>query len=102
MRSIRLSRTFNEELVALLEQGLPRFGPNVVSEKRALVFRTIQYFLAEYPVRPTDPELGICAYPVTSTPFVLLYDYDESELRIHLVIHGAADRTQINLATVKW
>ena len=102
MRSIRLSRSFNDELVALLEQGVLRFGAKVVAEKRALVFRTIQFYLAEYPVRSVDPELGVCTYAVTGTPFVLLYDYDDSELRIHLVIHGAADRTQIDLATVKW
>ncbi len=102
MRSIRLSRTFNEELSALLEQGLSQFGAQVVAQKSTLVFWTIQHFLAHYPVRPIDPHLGICAYPVTRTPFVILYDYDAIELRIHLIINGAADRTQIDLATVKW
>ena len=102
MRSIRLSRTFNEELVALLEQGLPRFGARVVAEKRALVFRTIQHYLTEYPQRPADPDLGICAYAVTGTPFVILYDYDETELRIHLIIHGAADRAEIDLTRLEW
>ena len=102
MRSIRLSRSFNDELVALLEQGVLRFGTKVVAEKRALVFRTIQHFLAEYPVRTVDPYIGLCTYAVTGTPFVLIYDYDDNELRIHLIIHGAADRTQIDLATFKW
>ena len=102
MRSIRLSRSFNEELVALLEQGLPRFGAKVVAEKRALVFRTIQHFLAEYPVRTVDPDIGLCAYPVTTTPFVLIYDYDDSELRIYLIIHGAADRSKIDLTSIAW
>ena len=102
MRSIRLSRTFNEELVELLEQGLPRFGARVVAQKSALVFRTIQHFLVHYPMRPVDSDLGICAYPVSGTPFVILYDYDDTQLRIHLIIHGASDRTQIDLAAVTW
>ncbi len=46
--------------------------------------------------------LGICAYHVTATPFVLLYDYDDTELRIHLIIHAKADRAQIDLSAVEW
>ena len=102
MRSIRISRTFNEELVALLEQGVLLFGARVVMQKSDLVFWTIEHLLALYPVRPADPVLSICAYPVTRTPFVILYDYDDTELRIHLIIHGAADRTQVDLKKVTW
>ena len=102
MRTVRLSRTYQEELVELLSQGLPRFGTTVVAEKRASVIDTIDNFLVFHPRRPLDPILGICAYPVTKTPFVLLYDYDDHELRIHLIIHGSADRTLIDLSTVVW
>ena len=102
MRAIKLSRTFNEELAELLAQGIDRFGHIVVAQKRALVFHTIQNFLAHYPVRPIDPDLGICAYPITSAPFVVIYDYDDDELRVHLIIHASADRTLIDLSTVIW
>jgi hypothetical protein len=102
MRAVRFSRTFRNELATLLAQGVPRFGPAVVAQKRAAVLNTIRKFLARHPVRPVDPVIGICAYAVTKTPFVILYDYDDRELRIHLVIHASADRTQIDLSTVEW
>ena len=102
MRAIRFSRTFRTELAALLRQGVPRFGPAVVAQKRAAVLDTIRNFLARHPMRPVDPVIGICAYPVTGVPFVILYDYDDAELRIHLVIHASADRTLVDLSTVVW
>ena len=102
MRAVRLSRTYREELLELLSQGLPRFGATVVAEKRERVIDTIDNFLAHYPVRPVDPVIGICAHHVTKTPFVILYDYDDAEVRIHLVIHAAADRTLVDLNTVVW
>ena len=102
MRAIRLSRTYREELLELLSQGVPRFGATVVAEKRKRVIDTIDNFLAHHPVRPVDPIIGICAYPVTGVPFVILYDYDDAELRIHLVIHASADRTLVDLSTVVW
>ena len=102
MRAVRFSRTFRVEFAALLAQGVPRFGAAVVAQKRAAVLNTIRNFLARHPVRPVDPVIGICAYPVTRTPFVILYDYDDAELRIHLVIHASADRTLVDLDTVVW
>lgn len=102
MRTIKYSRSFFEEFAVLLEQGVDRFGARVVADKRSLVLDTIKNFLAVYPRRPVDPVLGICAYQVRKSPFVVLYDFDGNELRIHLVIHSAADRTQVDLAAVKW
>jgi hypothetical protein len=102
MRAVRLSKTYDDEFAKLLEQGLARFGAAIVRQKRDLVERTITEFLAAHPVRPIDPVLGICAYPVTKAPFVLLYDYDDDELRLHLIIHRHADRAAIDLASVIW
>ena len=102
MRSIRYSRTFYDELFELLSQGIGRFGPRVVAEKRGRVFSAIQTILAHYPVRPVDPELGLCAYHVGATPFVVVYDYDDIELRIHLVMHAAMDRRRVDLSSVEW
>ena len=31
-----------------------------------------------------------------------IYDFDEDELRIHLIVHGSADRRNIDLKTVVW
>ena len=102
MRSVRFSTSFREELARLLAQGVLRFGSLLVVEKRDLVIDTIQNFLVHHPRRPVDPELGICTYPVTDTPFVLLYDFDDEELRVHLVIHKSADRMLVDLSAVVW
>ena len=58
--------------------------------------------LAYFPRRPIDPILGVCTYSVTGTPFVLLYDFDDQELWMWLVIHGNADRSKVNLKSVVW
>lgn len=102
MRRVRLSKTFGVEAEALLEQGVARFGFAVIEQKRNLIRKTIEQYLALYPRRPVDPILGIWSYPVTDTPFVLIYDFDDAELRIHLMIHERADRTLIDLSTVDW
>ena len=54
--------------------------------KHALVVETIFNFIVRYPHRTVDPILDICALAVRDTPFVILYDYDDQELRIHLII----------------
>ena len=102
MRRIRVSRTYQNELERLLEQGIARFGLALVEQKRDLINDTIELFLAHHPRRPVDPALGIWSYPVTDAPFVLLYDFDDDELRIHLIIHESADRTLIDLSTIEW
>ena len=102
MRRVSLSRTYDDELDRLLSQGLQHFSVAVVERKRDQVEDTIRQFLARHPVRPVDPVLGICAYEVAKTPFVPLYDYDDDELRIHLVVHESADRTKIDLSKITW
>ena len=102
MRSIRYSRTFHDELADLLDQAIDRFGATGVAQKRDEVFRTIEGYLAHFPIRSIDPVLGICTCPVKTAPFVLLDDHDDTELRIHLVIHERADRTLVDLSVVVW
>jgi plasmid stabilization system protein ParE len=102
MRRIRLSKTYDDELEALLEQGIPGFGVRVVRASRNRVERAIEQTLVQHPRRPIDPQLGVCTYHVSKTPFVLLYDYDDRELRVHLIIHGSMDRAAIDLTKVVW
>jgi len=102
MRSVRFSKTFGDEFEALLRQGLIYFSVRIVQSKRNLVRVAINEFLVRHPVRPVDPVLGICAYEVSRTPFVLLYDFDDHELRIHLVVHKSADRSKIDLSKIIW
>lgn len=102
MRRVRFSKTYGNEFEALLSQGLRHFSVKIVQSKRQLVRATIHQFLVRHPARPVDPVLGICAYEVSNTPFVLLYDYDDAELRVHFVIHKSADRTKIDLSKIDW
>ena len=103
MRDIRYSRTFYDDLATLLEQGIDRFGGKVVAEKRDLVFTTIATFLAHHPAakRP-HPTLGLRVYPISKTPFVVLYDFDDNELRVHFILHKHADLTALDPTSVEW
>jgi plasmid stabilization system protein ParE len=103
MRAIRVSRTYLEALKELLAYGEARFGTTVVDEKRARIERTIAHILRDYPgIGRFETDLGVYSYPVTRTPFVLLYDFDDNELRVHLIAHGRADRSRIALDDVDW
>jgi plasmid stabilization system protein ParE len=103
MRSIRLSLTFNDHLNELLAQGEDRFGESVIVAKKTLVYQTIRKHLAYFPAsRVRDPDLGLHLYPVSGTPFVLVYYFDVAELRIHFVLHKRADRSTIDPADIEW
>ena len=102
MRAVRYSKSFHDGLAELLEQGVDRFGPRVVAQKRELVLQAITVVLANSPKRSIDPTLGFCAYHVATTPFVVIYDFDDEESRVYLAIHAASDRSMIDLGAVRW
>jgi hypothetical protein len=49
-----------------------------------------------------DDDIGLHTYHVARTPFVVAYDFDDAELRLHLIFHEHADRTKIDPKTVVW
>ena len=102
MRQVRLSRTFRDQLDELIAQGYPKFGERVVTEKRNLVLNLISRHLAHHPRRPRHPQHGMCVYPVAKTPFVLIYDFNDDELRVLFIFHGAADLRSLDPSTVEW
>ena len=103
MRTVRFSLTFNDQFNELLEQGEHRFGIAVVEQKKDIVYTTIERFLARHPnAKRPDPTHGLCAYPISKTPLVVLYDFDDSELRLHFIFHKHADLRDLNPATVEW
>ena len=102
MRRVRLSNTFLDQLDTLLEQGYPRFGERVVREKRDRVFSTIADHIARHPQIEPDPDLDLCVYLVSRTPFVLIYDYDDDEVRVHFVLHKSADRSDLDPTSAEW
>ena len=99
MRAVRYSRTFAIALDSMLAQGELRISlrGRVVREKRALVRATIEQHLAPFPrsKRP-HPQLGLIGYPVADTPFVVLYDFDGIELRVHFIFHKNASLDNID------
>ena len=103
MRKVRLSITLNDQFNELLDLGEHRFGIAVSEQKKNIVYTTIEHFLARYPkAKRPDFIHGLCAYPITNTPFVVLYDFDDIELRMHFIFHKKADLRDLNPATVDW
>ncbi len=102
MRRVRFSKTFRDQLDELITQGYPKFGARVVTEKRDLVLRVITDYLALHPRRPRDAQHGLCVYPVSRTPFVLIYDFDDDELRMLFIFHGRDDLRRLDPITVEW
>ncbi len=102
MREVRYSVSFIHQLNTLLAQGEAKFGAGVADRKRELVYDTIDHYLAQFPVKPRDPEIDLYTHAVAGTPFVVIYDFDDTELRVFFIVHGRTDRVHIDLAGVEW
>lgn len=103
MRRIKRSATFTLEFQALLAQGIPRFGYRLIAQKRDLVENFVKTFLVIFPgAGNVDPDIGLHTYRVARTPFVIGYDYNDDELRLHILFHEHADRTLIDPTNVIW
>jgi plasmid stabilization system protein ParE len=103
MRQVRLSKTFLHQLDDLLAQGEAKFGASVADDKLERVYSTINNHLALFPAtKRRDRRLRLHLYPVTKTPFVIAYDFDDEELRIHFVLHASADGRLIDPGDVEW
>jgi plasmid stabilization system protein ParE len=102
-RTVRFSKTFNDQFVELLDWGARHFGERVAENKQQRVYATIEGLLATFPaIKQQHPELGLVIYPITGTPFVVLYDYDEHELRVHFIMHGQADLADLDPSSAIW
>jgi hypothetical protein len=103
MRTARFSVTARDQLNTLLEQGARHYSTRILEQKRQLVFAAIRRHILHFPAAQIrNPELGLHVYPVSKTPFVLLYTFDEREVRIHFVVHKSADRSRIDPDDVEW
>lgn len=103
MRRVRISRTFAAQLVELLDLGAQIYGERLIAEKRALVFSTIGDRIALFPgLKQRNAELGLVAYSVSGTPFVILYDFDDEEVRVHFIVHRHASLDELNADAIEW
>ena len=100
---MRYSVTARDQLRELLALGVSRFGVGVVAEKRDRVFDIVDNFLAKFPAtkRP-HPSLGLVVYPASDTPFLVLYDYDQHELRIHFIFSAGANFDTLDPTSAQW
>lgn len=102
-RAVKLSKTFNDQLVDLIDFGEQRFGTRVAEQKKEKVLATIDGLLARNPaVKRPDPTLGLVVYPVTDTPFIVLYDFTETELRAHFIFHKSASLEDLDPGSAEW
>ena len=102
-RAVKLSKTFNDQLIDQIDFGERRFGRRVAEQKKEKVLATIEGLLASTPgVKRPHPTLGLVVYPVTDTPFMVLYDFTETELRVHFVLHTSASLEDLDPKSAEW
>ena len=103
MRGVRLSRTFTSQLTDYMDAGEQTYGISVAAEKRVRVYNTIRTILAASPaIKRRHPELGLVIYPISSTPFFVVYDYDDIELRVLFVYIKGKPLDEIDPTAVEW
>jgi plasmid stabilization system protein ParE len=103
MRVVRISRTARSMFQTLLAQGIARFGVDVAEQKRRLVVARIENYLTEFPhLGLRTPRKSFYHYPVSGTPFTVVYEYDDTELRVLFIVHQSANRKRLKIADVEW
>ena len=67
------------------------------------LYDTIKDILAHNPgIKRRDSVLRLVVYPINGTPFFILYDYDDSELRVHFVFINGKPLREIDPKSVEW
>ena len=63
MRTVKLSKTFNDQLIDYIEHGDQQYGARVAEDKKRRVLTTIRTVLAASPsIKRRDPALGLVVY----------------------------------------
>jgi plasmid stabilization system protein ParE len=103
MRTVRWSKSAVADLRTLLDQGLSKCGPQVIRDKQLTLLNVVDGFLLRSPRNGrSDPDASFYRYEVSKTPFVVIYEFDEHELRILFIVHKSSDFSTINPADVAW
>jgi hypothetical protein len=103
MRRIVRSRTFVTQLKELVAYGAMTYGAQLANAKLVLLESTIERHLAHFPGgKPVDPILGLHVYPIAKTPFMVLYDFDDVELRVHFVLLAGFELTNLDPKSAEW
>ena len=103
MRRVIRSRTYIAQLQVFIEQGIAAFGITTAGRTLARIDQTIDLHLVHFPASKTpDPVLGLIVCPISKTPFVVLYDYNDAELRVHFILPARADRRDLDPDSAEW
>lgn len=103
MRSVRISTTARQQLHDLLEQGRVHYSPATLQAKYQLVRDVALDYLTVFPeAHRQEPERGLRLFAVPKTPFVIAYDFDAIEVRVHLVFHRKENRRTARHDTIEW
>jgi plasmid stabilization system protein ParE len=103
MRTVRYAQSAEASFQTLLAQGAEKFGVEVADGKRLLLRACVSTYLAVYPHHGLRiPAQSFRHYPVADTPFVVVFDYDDTEVRVLFIVHQRADRRHLNRAEVAW
>ncbi|RTL68581.1 MAG: hypothetical protein EKK41_15590 [Hyphomicrobiales bacterium] len=102
-RSVRFSKTFLDQFVEHLAWGEAHFGRSAADAVKDRVFYVIETLLARHPaVKRPHPGPGLIAYPVSGTPFVVLSDFDDAELRVPFILHARSDLAGLDPNASEW
>lgn len=103
MRRVQIAASARQALQTMLEQGAAKFGVAVAMEKERIVYELLLDTIADHPYRGQfDPRLRLYTYHVSDTPFTLIYEYDDAELRVLFIAHQRADRRRLRREKVEW
>lgn len=93
-RRVRYSKTFRDQLSAFIEQGEQIYGVQLAEAKEQLVLDFIDKKIALTPaIKRRNAKLGLVVYPIAKSPFIVVYDYDDQEVRVYAcLLRGAGVR----------
>ena len=104
-RKVTYSTTFIDQLLAFTDSGEQEYGERVAQEKKNRVFDFFDITIAATPhIKRRHPKLGLVVYPVSKTPFIVIYDYDDHEVQVFACLKkGAGTRlTDFDIESVEW
>lgn len=102
MRHVHFSKTSLDTFNSMLGQGAKRFGKGVAYDKQSRVYNTANLHIALYPDKRFDKKLQLYIYRVAKTPFVIMYEFDDAEVRVFYILHGRASRKDLKKSSVEW
>ncbi len=104
-RKVRYSKTFVDRLLDYTDLGEIKYGERLAQEKKRLVFALLDDTIALTPaIKRRHSKLGLVVYSISGTPFIVIYDYDDEEIRVmSCFLRGAGDRIEdFDPADVEW